>query len=408
MNNKKIVLVIDDEATMQDLIRRNLNKSDIPIAIYGAMSGEEGIERYEELMEKGKKPDLVIMDLNLTQWGILASSNIQYDNGTLKPTHGVDRAFRKALSYAYDYDTYLALFNGRLVRSGGLVAATHEYYDPSVDLPSRDLTIARQTLLDDPVWGPICNSHGLFATTDDWNTVAGSNPIYTFEYHYDDAHLESYSILISSLEDIGCAIDATKDLIGTYPAILAGDLPVLSNDGFAIKSYHDRINNLGYLSAYYQSTGIIERIPTDATFPYQNYTRFIADYNSYPYAFPYKAGSNMGFSYNATCDSLITKLWFQNSTGKQQYYSELADWIQNYQYPALYLGNDLTGRAIDKDWDAAWVWRWVLHFDLVKYSPTAPAPIPGFSVGIVLSVSLIASIGIAYIFMRKKKISQKY
>lgn len=342
--------------------------------------------------------------LNLTQYGILSSTNIKEANGTLKPTHGVDRAFRKALSYAYDYDTYLALFNGRLVRSGGLVAATHEYYDPSVTLPYRNLTIARQTLLDDLVWGAVCAARGLTSTTDDWNTVAGTNPIYTFEDHYDQAHLESYSLLISALEDIGCAIDATEDTIGTYPAILAGQLPLLSTDGFAIKPYHDRINDLGYIQAYYQSTGIIERIPTGATFPYVPYTRTIADYNSYPYAFPYKAGSNMGFNYNATCDNLIAKLWFQNSTGKEQYYGELADWTQNYQYPMLYLGNDLTGRAVDNDWDTAWHWNWILHFDLVKYSPTGPPPIPGFSVGLVLFASLIASIGIAYIYMRKKKI----
>ncbi len=66
---KKIVLVIDDEETMQDLIKRNLERCKIPIAVYSALSGEEGVEKYKELMEKGKKPDLVIMDLNLTQWG---------------------------------------------------------------------------------------------------------------------------------------------------------------------------------------------------------------------------------------------------------------------------------------------------------------------------------------------------
>ncbi len=66
---EKIVLVIDDEETMQDLIRRNLSKSSLPIKVYSALSGEEGIEKYKKLMENGKKPHLVIMDLNLTQWG---------------------------------------------------------------------------------------------------------------------------------------------------------------------------------------------------------------------------------------------------------------------------------------------------------------------------------------------------
>ena len=68
--NKKVVLVIDDENTMRELIKRNLYKIDVPVAVYEASTGEEGVEKYQELMEKGKKPDLVIMDLNLTQWGV--------------------------------------------------------------------------------------------------------------------------------------------------------------------------------------------------------------------------------------------------------------------------------------------------------------------------------------------------
>lgn len=66
---KKIILVIDDEQTMQDLIRRNLNRCKTPLAVLSALTGEEGVERYKALVAKGTKPDLVVMDLNLTQWG---------------------------------------------------------------------------------------------------------------------------------------------------------------------------------------------------------------------------------------------------------------------------------------------------------------------------------------------------
>ncbi|MCD6481953.1 MAG: response regulator transcription factor [Thermoplasmata archaeon] len=68
--NKKVVLVIDDEDTMRDLIKRNLYKINVPVIVYEASTGEEGVEKYRKLMEKGTKPDLVIMDLNLTQWGV--------------------------------------------------------------------------------------------------------------------------------------------------------------------------------------------------------------------------------------------------------------------------------------------------------------------------------------------------
>jgi hypothetical protein len=43
-----------------------------------------------------------------------------------------------------------------------------------------------------------------------------------------------------------------------------------------------------------------------------------------------------------------------------------------------------------------------LHFDLVKYSPTAPTAIPGFSIGIVVAASMIAFIAVAYKFMKKR------
>ncbi|MFW9972552.1 MAG: ABC transporter substrate-binding protein [Candidatus Odinarchaeota archaeon] len=363
---------------------------------------EMGQENYGEIIVLNSADETYLRywydtQYNLTSNGILTVSQFKEANGTIKPVNGVNRAFRKALSYAFDYDSYIALFGGRVVRSGGLVATTHEYYNPSVPLPYTDLNIARQALLDDPYWGPRCTSRhlGLTNTTNDWNSIASSNPIYTFEYHYDTAHEESWSVLTSSLADIGCAIDATLDTPDTYTQIRLYNFPLLSNDGFGIKPFHARINDLGYIQAYYQSTGIIEQDPGA-------YGRVIADFNSYPYMYPYKGYSNMGFNYNATCDELIAKLWFQNSTGKQQYYSELADWAQNYQYPLLYLANDKIGRAMNKNWETAWYWPFMLHFNSVKYSPTAPA-IPGFSVGIVLSVSLLAFIGIAYHSMSKKK-----
>jgi len=65
--NKKIILVVDDDPDIQELIQEYL--SDLDVDIYTALTGEEGIEKYEELLEKGKEPDIVVMDLNLTEFG---------------------------------------------------------------------------------------------------------------------------------------------------------------------------------------------------------------------------------------------------------------------------------------------------------------------------------------------------
>ncbi len=57
------MLVVEDEEPIQELIKEYL--SPLKIEIHQAFSGEEGVEKYKELIDKGKRPDLVIMDLKL-------------------------------------------------------------------------------------------------------------------------------------------------------------------------------------------------------------------------------------------------------------------------------------------------------------------------------------------------------
>ncbi|RLF47088.1 MAG: response regulator [Thermoplasmata archaeon] len=62
-NTMAIMLVVEDEEPIQELIKEYL--APLKIEIHQAFSGEEGVEKYKELMKKGKKPDIVIMDLKL-------------------------------------------------------------------------------------------------------------------------------------------------------------------------------------------------------------------------------------------------------------------------------------------------------------------------------------------------------
>ncbi|HEC76393.1 MAG TPA: response regulator [Thermoplasmatales archaeon] len=59
----KKILVVDDEKAIQELIQIYL--SELDVKIYPALTGEEGLEKYAELMKKGNKPNLVIMNLKL-------------------------------------------------------------------------------------------------------------------------------------------------------------------------------------------------------------------------------------------------------------------------------------------------------------------------------------------------------
>ncbi len=63
--SKKILLIVEDEEDMQDLMKLYIKKEGLDIEIKQAFDGTEGVKIYRELMKKGKKPDLVIMDLKL-------------------------------------------------------------------------------------------------------------------------------------------------------------------------------------------------------------------------------------------------------------------------------------------------------------------------------------------------------
>jgi len=62
---KKIILVVDDEEEIHELIKEYLAR--LNVEIYSAYDGGEAIKIYKELWEKGRKPDLVVMDLNLSE-----------------------------------------------------------------------------------------------------------------------------------------------------------------------------------------------------------------------------------------------------------------------------------------------------------------------------------------------------
>ncbi|MGC9308556.1 MAG: response regulator [Thermoplasmatota archaeon] len=58
------MLVVDDDPKIQELIQEYLPASQFEV--YAAYDGQESIELYRKLEAKGKKPDLVVMDLNLS------------------------------------------------------------------------------------------------------------------------------------------------------------------------------------------------------------------------------------------------------------------------------------------------------------------------------------------------------
>ncbi|MFX1275737.1 MAG: ABC transporter substrate-binding protein [Promethearchaeota archaeon] len=345
--------------------------------------------------------------------------------GTAKSieANGINRAFRKALSYAFDYNTYIDVTKaGRVVRSGGLLGKSNEYYDPTTPLAYFDVTKAREALLNDTFWEPICNAHSLYDTDDDWEGVAASvTPIYTMEYHWDQAHEDAKDALEEALTRIGCKIDAVEDEPNTYGALFkpltdpAATYPIFSNDGFAISPFHARFNDLGYIQAYLQSPGVVERSPINSSgypvisdYPYSGYP--VVPYPHYiptPLTtWPYTGSANMGFNYNETCDDLIFNIWFANETEEINLYKELTEWIQDFQYPVIYISNGKTGYAVRNEWEVKWSSSFfTFTFNFVKYmGPQVPPAFPWeIIVIIVIAVSLLSFVGVVYTNRRRKR-----
>ena len=61
---RKIILIVDDEEEMHELIEEYL--SSINAEFYHAYNGREAVEIYKKLLSENKRPDVVIMDLNLS------------------------------------------------------------------------------------------------------------------------------------------------------------------------------------------------------------------------------------------------------------------------------------------------------------------------------------------------------
>ncbi|GAG72133.1 unnamed protein product, partial [marine sediment metagenome] len=122
---------------------------------------------------------------------------------------GINRALRKAVSYAFDYDIYINnVLQGRAVRSGGFLGVENEFYNSSIPIPYTNLTIAREALIDDPFWGSKVAAKGLTINnaTADWFWVANNDPIFEFKLVWDQANLDTANLFSTSIKNIGLTL----------------------------------------------------------------------------------------------------------------------------------------------------------------------------------------------------------
>ncbi len=318
---------------------------------------------------------------------------------------GINRAMRKAVSYAFDYDTYIDTIEaGRAVRSGGFLGINNEFYNPSIPLAYRDLTIARQALLDDPVWNATLFARGLDITntTAQWRAVADTNPIFEFELLWDLATYDLASLFGNNIKDLGMVLGGLNgapdgnllvqpDIYTVLYSDDKGTVPWFTAHGVATSWPGINYKMIPVLEYYVASPGALWGIPSVDKW----------------LTFPDAALTNLGFHYNDTIDEYIKKGWFADRTTLQEIYDNMTRHFQTYQYSDIMISHSKGGIALDKNWE----FTTLLGFQFVKYvggdvvSGPPPAQIPGFETAIILTLVLVTITGIGYSVKRKRKLA---
>jgi len=384
--------------------------------IYDEMEADPDI-RYMDLGYEETRTFITLNSINETYWKYWADnpsrtpSEIKsrtelhdIDSSGRVHTDGIDRALRKALSYAFDYDTFINVVKqGRAIRSAGFLGHQSPYYNPNISIPYRNLTIARKTLINDPFWGPKVAARKLDINnaTADWIWVANNDPIFEFKLMWEESTVPQADLFSTNIKEIGIKLDTPDGKrdndLKLHPNIL--QVMIFRIEEFPAFTYHgvptnwpdDSKNSVPVLEYYYKSPGL----------PYVNGSGL---------AWPgvgYLGGQffNIGFHYNATVDKWIEKLWFSDSTRTQALMNNMTRHVQTYHYPEIFISNNKFGIAMDKDWKFANFRDYIHAF--VKYLPASGGDggvqIPGFETAPLLAIAIVTITGIGYSLNRKRK-----
>lgn len=289
--------------------------------------------------------------------------------------NGLPKSIRKALCYTFDYDKYLTIATeNREVRSG-LMTPDHIYNDPSIPIPYRNLTIARQTLIDSGIY----DMKGLTMSnlTAEWRFVAENDPIHVLGFYWDTGYGDIKNIFEDSLKDIGFQVnpDSTYQLAPSVFEYFTSHLNIVF-DGEA-------------------STISMTAHKTDDIWG-------IMWWNYYHHGdWSFNLGYNLGFDYNASISYLIDKASVSNATVRGECLREISRWAQSEQYAHIFISAKKTGTALNKDFDAVWPLR-LTSMAYVSYNPVITPPfIPGYELFYIVSV-LLGFMGIIYLAERKK------
>ncbi len=323
-----------------------------------------------------------------------------------------DKALRTAIAYAFNYSKYLVVGkDGRATISDSPFGVNSVWRNTSIQGPSQDLSNARQTLLDDPLYGSLLANQSITAgsTTQDWHDFADEITAgtlnstflkaFTLNYwsdQYDDDFSDTFE---TSLYDIGMVYNSSAEweLTGTesvFDKLLLGNTRIWG----AVEPYYSymecflmdwpmpRLDSGGYLQAYLSTVSYF----------YDPYSMWIDISENF----------NYGDVDNQTLSQMIRSLSVQESSTRQSTYDDIATLIYE-ENPHIYLTQDDTGYAISKKYSADWYWD-IFRFGYVGIGPGIPEAgveiIPGFPTSAILIMSLASVVAIGFSIKRKKKL----
>ena len=304
-----------------------------------------------------------------------------------KPSGGVPRAMRKAMSYAFNYDLYIdVIMNGRVVRTG-ILGTGNIYHNTTTPLPEYNITKAREILLTtetDPIlfnistpvphtpnplysagspfgdhnsvslnpdnynFSKMCADRGLTesSTDQDWQYVADNNPIYVCNFYWDSAHEDVKNVFLTSLRNIGCTL---KDKTGAtnrvttiiWDTIRIGHLTTF--DG----TYGIFSSNAWVMDHYIPASNPEENIMWACQDPDKGLWRTLglSGITSWHY------WGNYGFNFDAELDHWVDRIWFSNRTEKMKWLNKIAEKVQNEIYPNIYISQAKKGLALWDNWE---------------------------------------------------------
>ena len=296
--------------------------------------------------------------------------------------NGIPRAIRQALTYAFDYDTFINTEKGgRAVRAGGILPVNNENNNPSVNLPDQDLAVARAKML--AAYPTETAARGLDGSSTDaeWINIGETNPIWSGKHHTESRFEEVNGYMILAANQIGCNYTLVDHPNGVFPDINQGKMPLLGYSSFAL------------------NTPLIDTDPYAANNIY---------FRSGKLASLLQARSrNFAFVDNATINGYLNEIYLTNGTNRQDVIDDLADALQNVLVPLIFTTQPYIGVGYTKEWEhyAFSAYTEIQYIKKVDWTWVYPEEaIPGYSIPIVMGLSIVSMLAIVYHMKRKNRV----